>query len=76
MKKNKNKKNILLISLGNLIVVFGWLICVYGIADFILGRLGYANLTFFLGSFLSMFGPIICIVVGALVVGVGTVIKE
>lgn len=76
MKKNKNKKNILLISLGNLIIVLGWLIVVYGIADFILGRLGYTNLTFFLGSFLSMFGPIIFIIVGALIVGIGTVFKE
>lgn len=62
--------------IGYIFIIIGYLIVTYGIADFILGRLGYANLTFFLGNFFSMFGPYICILAGALIVGVGSVIKE
>ena len=76
MKKNKNKKNILLILLGYLLFAIGILIVTYGVADFILGNLGIANLTFFLGGFLSMFGPIICFIVGGIVSAIGYVIKE
>ena len=76
MKKNKNKKNILLILLGYLLIAIGILIATYGVADFILGNLGIANLTFFLGGFLSMFGPIICFIVGGIVSAIGYVIKE
>ena len=76
MKKNKNKKNILLILLGYLLFAIGILIATYGVADFILGNLGIANLTFFLGGFLSMFGPIICFIVGGIVMAIGIIIKE
>ena len=76
MKKNKNKKNILLILLGYLLIAIGILIATYGVADFILGNLGIANLTFFLGGFLSMFGPIICFIVGGIVMAIGIIIKE
>tara|TARA_B100000427_G_C15010344_1_gene377946 strand:+ start:147 stop:377 length:231 start_codon:yes stop_codon:yes gene_type:complete len=76
MKKNKNKKNILLILLGYLLFAIGILIATYGVADFILGNLGIANLTFFLGGFLSMFGPIICFIVGGIVTAIGYIIKE
>ena len=72
----KNKKNFLLILLGYLLFAIGILIVTYGVADFILGNLGIANLTFFLGGFLSMFGPIICFIVGGIVSAIGYVIKE
>ena len=72
----KNKKNILLILLGYLFFAIGILIATYGVADFILGNLGIANLTFFLGGFLSMFGPIICFIVGGIVTAIGYIIKE
>ena len=72
----KNKKNFLLILLGYLLFAIGILIATYGVADFILGNLGIANLTFFLGGFLSMFGPIICFIVGGIVSAIGYVIKE
>ena len=71
---NKSKLKILKIIIPASII--GIFIAAYGVADFILGNLGIANLTFFLGGFLSMFGPIICFIVGGIVTAIGYIIKE
>jgi hypothetical protein len=62
--------------IGYIFMITGGLICVYGIADLILGVIGYANLTYFLGEFFSQIGYVIVFIVGAIVLGIGVAIAD